>query len=165
MWRELNRQDIPAARCTVERLMRELNIAGAVRGRKAITTIPDEKAERAPDRVERASSPTHRTAPGSRASPTWRPGPASSTSPSSWTPSPTASWAGPPPRRRRPRSSRPPLNGSTGTATGAFTMRWATSRPSSTRTTTTSKRRNPRSQPLSEVSAEPGAMHRRYVDR
>ncbi|MCX5315645.1 IS3 family transposase [Streptomyces sp. NBC_00154] len=53
IWRELNRQDIPVARCAVERLMRELNIAGAVRGKRVITTIPDEKAERAPDRVER----------------------------------------------------------------------------------------------------------------
>ncbi|MGW6218164.1 hypothetical protein [Streptomyces sp. NPDC055109] len=48
------------ARCTVERLMGELGIAGAVRGRKVITTIPDKQAERAPDRVERdfvASAP------------------------------------------------------------------------------------------------------------
>lgn len=53
IWRELNRQDLAVARCTVERLMRELGIAGAVRGKKVITTIPDEKADRAPDRVER----------------------------------------------------------------------------------------------------------------
>ncbi|MBT2381525.1 DDE-type integrase/transposase/recombinase, partial [Streptomyces sp. ISL-111] len=33
--------------------MRELGIAGAVRGKKIITTIPDDRAERAPDRVER----------------------------------------------------------------------------------------------------------------
>ncbi|WP_460086543.1 IS3 family transposase [Streptomyces variabilis] len=53
IWRELNRQGHAVARCTVERLMRELGIAGAVRGRKVITTIPDQQAERAPDRVER----------------------------------------------------------------------------------------------------------------
>ncbi|MET8748019.1 IS3 family transposase [Streptomyces sp. NPDC004728] len=33
MWRELNRQEHAVARCTVERLMRELGITGAVRGR------------------------------------------------------------------------------------------------------------------------------------
>ncbi len=33
--------------------MRELGITGAVRGRKVITTIPDQQAERAPDRVDR----------------------------------------------------------------------------------------------------------------
>ncbi|MFJ7593478.1 IS3 family transposase [Streptomyces sp. NPDC097617] len=53
IWRELNRQGHAVARCTVERLMRELGITGAVRGKRVITTIPDEKAERALDRVER----------------------------------------------------------------------------------------------------------------
>ncbi|MQY16930.1 IS3 family transposase IS987 [Streptomyces sp. RB5] len=53
IWRELNRRGHAVARCTVERLMRELGIAGAVRGRKVITTIPDGQAARAPDRVER----------------------------------------------------------------------------------------------------------------
>ncbi|WP_336924278.1 IS3 family transposase, partial [Streptomyces sp. JWR5-1] len=32
IWRELNRQGHEVARCTVERLMRELGITGAVRG-------------------------------------------------------------------------------------------------------------------------------------
>ncbi|XQE90466.1 IS3 family transposase [Streptomyces microflavus] len=41
------------ARCTVERLMRELGITGAVRGRKIITTIPDSAVERAPDLLDR----------------------------------------------------------------------------------------------------------------
>jgi putative transposase len=41
------------ARCTVERLMRELGITGAVRGRKVITTIADPVATRAPDRLDR----------------------------------------------------------------------------------------------------------------
>jgi putative transposase len=48
------------ARCTVERLMRELGITGAVRGRRVITTIPDPTAPRAPDLVDRdfvASAP------------------------------------------------------------------------------------------------------------
>lgn len=41
------------ARCTVERLMREIGITGAVRGKRVITTIPDATAPRAPDLVDR----------------------------------------------------------------------------------------------------------------
>lgn len=41
------------ARCSVERLMRELGITGAVRGKKVITMIPDPSAPRAPDLVDR----------------------------------------------------------------------------------------------------------------
>ncbi|MFE9941940.1 IS3 family transposase [Streptomyces hirsutus] len=60
IWRELNRQGHAVARCTVERLMRETGITGAVRGRKVITTITDPAAERAPDLLDRdfvASAP------------------------------------------------------------------------------------------------------------
>jgi putative transposase len=60
IWRELNRQGHQVARCTVERLMSELGITGAVRGKKVITTIPDPAAGRAPDLVDRqfvASAP------------------------------------------------------------------------------------------------------------
>ncbi|WP_413751766.1 IS3 family transposase [Streptomyces sp. R-74717] len=60
IWRELNRQEHAVARCTVERLMRELGITGAVRGREVITTITDPAAERAPDLLDRnfvASAP------------------------------------------------------------------------------------------------------------
>ncbi|WP_328829066.1 IS3 family transposase [Streptomyces sp. NBC_00252] len=53
IWRELNRQGHAVARCTVERLMRELGITGAVRGRKVITTLPGGQAERAPDLLDR----------------------------------------------------------------------------------------------------------------
>ncbi|WP_411572778.1 IS3 family transposase [Streptomyces pluripotens] len=53
IWRELNRQGHAVARCTVERLMRELGIQGAVRGKRVITTIPGGQAERAPDLVDR----------------------------------------------------------------------------------------------------------------
>ncbi|MFJ8676384.1 IS3 family transposase [Streptomyces sp. NPDC093589] len=53
IWRHLNRQDVAVARCTVERLMRDLGITGAVRGKRVITTIPDVSAERAPDLVDR----------------------------------------------------------------------------------------------------------------
>ncbi|MCX4768789.1 MULTISPECIES: IS3 family transposase [unclassified Streptomyces] len=53
VWRELHRQGHAVARCTVERLMRELGVAGAVRGKKVITTIADSSAERAPDLLDR----------------------------------------------------------------------------------------------------------------
>ncbi|MGW1530455.1 IS3 family transposase, partial [Streptomyces sp. NPDC002159] len=53
VWRELNRQGHAVARCTVERLMRELGIQGAVRGKRIITTIPGGQVERAPDLVDR----------------------------------------------------------------------------------------------------------------
>ncbi|WP_370269888.1 IS3 family transposase [Streptomyces sp. V4I8] len=53
IWRELNRQGHAVARCTVERLMRELGIQGAVRGKRVITTIPGGQVQRAPDLVDR----------------------------------------------------------------------------------------------------------------
>ncbi|MFR0355287.1 IS3 family transposase [Streptomyces sediminimaris] len=53
IWRELNRQGRAVARCTVERLMRELGITGAVRGKRVITTLPGGQAERAPDLLDR----------------------------------------------------------------------------------------------------------------
>ncbi|MEV0966295.1 IS3 family transposase [Streptomyces sp. NPDC049910] len=53
IWRQLNRQGHEVARCTIERLMRELGIAGAVRGKKVITTMPDPAAARAPDLLDR----------------------------------------------------------------------------------------------------------------
>jgi putative transposase len=53
VWRELNRRGHGVARCTVERLMRELGLAGAVRGKKVVTTVPDKAAQRAPDLLDR----------------------------------------------------------------------------------------------------------------
>ena len=46
MWRQLQRGRIPVARCTVERLMRELGLSGVVRGKVRRTTVPDESAPR-----------------------------------------------------------------------------------------------------------------------
>jgi putative transposase len=40
LWHQLKRDKIPVARCTVERLMRQMGLAGAVRGKKKRTTIP-----------------------------------------------------------------------------------------------------------------------------
>lgn len=60
IWRELNRRGQEVARCTVERLMRDLGITGAVRGKRVVTTVADASAARAPDLVDRdfvASAP------------------------------------------------------------------------------------------------------------
>jgi putative transposase len=48
IWAQLTREGIRVARCTVERLMRELGIQGAVRGKPARTTIPVETAPSRP---------------------------------------------------------------------------------------------------------------------
>jgi transposase InsO family protein len=53
VWRQLNREGIRVARCTVERLMRDLGLAGAVRGRKVKTTIADDTTARPADLVRR----------------------------------------------------------------------------------------------------------------
>jgi len=53
VWAQLRREEVPVARCTVERLMRVLGLQGAVRGRKWRTTIADDSAVRPLDRVNR----------------------------------------------------------------------------------------------------------------
>ncbi len=53
VWRQLNREQIPVARCTVERLMGVLGLQGAVRGRAYKTTVPDVAADRPADLVQR----------------------------------------------------------------------------------------------------------------
>ncbi|MEX0601521.1 MAG: IS3 family transposase [Rhodothermales bacterium] len=54
VWKQLNREGIQVARCTVERLMGVLGLQGAVRGRRfKSTTVPDESASRPLDPVER----------------------------------------------------------------------------------------------------------------
>jgi putative transposase len=53
VWRQLGREGVDVARCTVERLMRKLGLEGTVRGRKARTTVPDDAAPRPADLVER----------------------------------------------------------------------------------------------------------------
>lgn len=53
VWRQLNREGIPVARCTVERLMKGLGLKGVVCGKRQYTTIPAEAAERPEDLVER----------------------------------------------------------------------------------------------------------------
>ena len=53
VWRQLNREGFEVARCTVERLMREMGLQGAVRGRKFKTTASDDGAVRPADLVDR----------------------------------------------------------------------------------------------------------------
>ena len=53
MWRQLRREDVPVARCTVERLMRELGLSGVVRGKTKRTTVSDESTPRPADLVDR----------------------------------------------------------------------------------------------------------------
>ncbi|WP_432420840.1 IS3 family transposase [Nocardia brasiliensis] len=57
VWLQLNRERIRVARCTVERLMRELGVRGAVRGRVKRTTIADPAAARPADLVQRRFAP------------------------------------------------------------------------------------------------------------
>jgi transposase InsO family protein len=53
VWWQLKRENVVAARCTIERLMRTLELRGVVRGKRCRTTIPSETAERPLDRVNR----------------------------------------------------------------------------------------------------------------
>ena len=53
VWAQLNREGISVARCTIERLMRELGLRGAVRGKPVRTTVGDDAAERPRDLVDR----------------------------------------------------------------------------------------------------------------
>ena len=54
VWRQLNREGIPAAWCTVRRLMKEMGLQGAVRGKAfKVTTIPGEESSRPLDLVNR----------------------------------------------------------------------------------------------------------------
>lgn len=53
VWRQLRREGIPVARCTVERLMRRDGLSGIRRGKSWRTTIPDPVAPRPADLVDR----------------------------------------------------------------------------------------------------------------
>jgi putative transposase len=59
VWRQLRREDHDVARCTVERLMREMSLRGTVRGRAwKITTQSDPAAARPTDLVVRQFTAT-----------------------------------------------------------------------------------------------------------
>ncbi|HTK48261.1 MAG TPA: IS3 family transposase [Gemmatimonadaceae bacterium] len=54
VWKQLRREGLPVARCTVARLMRADGLRGVVRGPRVRTTIPDLLADRPQDLVARA---------------------------------------------------------------------------------------------------------------
>lgn len=53
VWKQLRREDIAVARCTVARLMKVEGLRGVVRGRRVRTTIPEPALERPRDLVQR----------------------------------------------------------------------------------------------------------------
>lgn len=60
VWRQLGREGIAVARCTVERLMRARGLRGAVRGKETRTTVPNPATPCPADQVNRrfrASAP------------------------------------------------------------------------------------------------------------
>jgi putative transposase len=57
VWRQLNREGISCARCTVERLMRTAGLAGVRRGKPRRTTVVRAAAPRPPDLVGRDFQP------------------------------------------------------------------------------------------------------------
>ena len=57
VWRQLQRDGVQAARCTVERLMRLEGLRGVRRGGVKRTTVPDERAHAPADLVKRDFMP------------------------------------------------------------------------------------------------------------
>jgi len=53
IWRQLNRESVPVARCTVERLMSDLGLQGVIRGKPVRTTVQDKAAPCPLDHVNR----------------------------------------------------------------------------------------------------------------
>lgn len=53
VWRQLRREGVPAARCTVERLMKALGLRGVVRGGRCVVTTRPHDAVVMPDLVDR----------------------------------------------------------------------------------------------------------------
>lgn len=53
VWRQLRRERVDVARCTVQRLMKRLGLRGVVRGKAVRTTVSDPKAPCPLDHVKR----------------------------------------------------------------------------------------------------------------
>ena len=53
VWRQLKRESVDVARCTVERLMRDMGLKGAIRGKPFKTTVSDKSAPCPLDHVNR----------------------------------------------------------------------------------------------------------------
>ena len=82
VWRQMKREGFDVARCTVERLMRNMGLQGVIRGKPVRTTISDKAAPCPLDHVNRQFQAPAPNGCGCRTSPMSRPGPGSSTSPS-----------------------------------------------------------------------------------
>ena len=63
IWRQMRREGIKVAKCTVERLMRTMGLAGIRRGKKTITTVSNPKAPCRLDKVNRAFKVSRPNAP------------------------------------------------------------------------------------------------------
>lgn len=53
VWHQMRRDGIDVARCTVARLMKDMGIEGAIRGKNPKTTIPDKSQPCPRDKVKR----------------------------------------------------------------------------------------------------------------
>ena len=53
VWRQLRREGIAVARCTTARLMRQMGLSGAIRGKVVKTTVSNPAAPRPRDKVNR----------------------------------------------------------------------------------------------------------------
>ena len=110
VWRQLRREGFSAARCTVARLMRDMGLRGAIRGKPLRTTISDKAALCPLDHVNRqfhACAPDRLWLADFTYVATW---PASSMSPSSSTLTRGESSVGGPAGRRMRTSSWTPSN-------------------------------------------------------
>ena len=59
VWRQLRREGVQVARCAVGRLMRQLGLHGAVRGKETRTTMADKAAPCPADKVNRRFRAPH----------------------------------------------------------------------------------------------------------
>ena len=94
VWKQLQRECIPAARCTVERLMRIQGLRGVRRGKRCVTTIPDALAEKPLDLVNRRFVAERPNQLWVADIPMWRPGSALYMWPLLSMSSRVTSWAG-----------------------------------------------------------------------
>ena len=53
VWRQMRREGFNVARCTIERLMKQMGLEGAIRGKKVRTTVPDTAQPCPLDKVNR----------------------------------------------------------------------------------------------------------------
>jgi hypothetical protein len=74
VWHQMKREGFQVAKCIVERVMRNLGLKGAIRGRRVRTTIPDQTIPRPFDRINY----------GLQILRMWRPGRGLCMSPSLW---------------------------------------------------------------------------------